>query len=147
MRVHIVCMLSHVWLFAIPWTVACQSLSVHQIFQTRILEWVAISFSRGSSQTRDQTQAPCVSCIDRQVRLPWWFSWSRVCPSCGRPRFDPWACKICWRREWLPTPVFLPGEFHGQRSLVNYSRGHNELDTTEWLATELYGLNLAYSRV
>ena len=31
--------------------------------------------------------------------------------------------KIPWRREWLPTPVFLPGEFHGQRSLVGYSTG------------------------
>ena len=29
--------------------------------------------------------------------------------------------KIPWRREWLPTPLFLPGEFHGQRSLVGYS--------------------------
>ena len=35
--------------------------------------------------------------------------------------FDPWARKIAWRREWLPTPVFLPGEFHGQRSLAGYS--------------------------
>ena len=36
------------------------------------------------------------------------------------------------RREWLPTPVFLPGEFHGQRSLLGYSPwGHWELDTTE----------------
>jgi len=34
---------------------------------------------------------------------------------------DPWGGKILWRREWLPTPVFLPGEFHGQRSLVGYS--------------------------
>ena len=38
-----------------------------------------------------------------------------------RPRFDPWAGKILWQREWQPTPVFLPGEFHGQRSLVGYS--------------------------
>ena len=37
-------------------------------------------------------------------------------------------------REWLPTPVFLPGEFHGQRSLVGYSPwGHKELDITERL--------------
>ena len=37
-----------------------------------------------------------------------------------------------WRKEWLPTPVFLPGEFHGQRSLGGYSpRGHKESDTTE----------------
>ena len=38
-----------------------------------------------------------------------------------------------WRREWLPTPVFLPGEFHGQSSLVSYSPrvswGHKESDT------------------
>jgi len=35
-----------------------------------------------------------------------------------------------WRREWQPTPVFLPGEFHGQRSLADYSpRGHKESDT------------------
>ena len=41
---------------------------------------------------------------------------------------------IPWRREWLPTPVFLPGEFHGQRSLAGYSPwGHKELDTAEWL--------------
>ena len=37
---------------------------------------------------------------------------------CGRPGFDPWVGKIPWRREWLPIPVFLPGESHGQRSLV-----------------------------
>ena len=34
---------------------------------------------------------------------------------------DPWVRKIPWRREWLPTPVLLPGEFHGQRSLAGYS--------------------------
>ena len=39
-----------------------------------------------------------------------------------------------WRREWLPTPVFLPGESHGQRRLVGYSPwGHRESDTTEQL--------------
>ena len=37
-----------------------------------------------------------------------------------------------WRREWQPSPVFLPGEYHGQRSLVGWSPwGHEELDTTE----------------
>ena len=34
--------------------------------------------------------------------------------------FDPWVGKIPWRREWLPTPVFLPEEFHGQRILMGY---------------------------
>ena len=36
-------------------------------------------------------------------------------------RFNPWVGKIPWSRKWQPTPVFLPGEFHGQRSLVGYS--------------------------
>ena len=36
---------------------------------------------------------------------------------CKRCRFDPWVGKISWRREWQPTPVFLPGEFHRQKSL------------------------------
>ena len=48
--------------------------------------------------------------------------------------FYPWVGKIPWRGEGLPTPVFLPGEFHGQRSLVGYSPwGRNESDTTERL--------------
>ena len=37
--------------------------------------------------------------------------------TCG---FDPWAGKIPWGRKWQPTPVYLPGESHGQRSLVGY---------------------------
>ena len=35
--------------------------------------------------------------------------------------FDPWVGKIPWRREWQPTPLFLLGEFHGQRSLTGYT--------------------------
>ena len=53
----------------------------------------------------------------------------RICLQYGRPRFDPWVRKILWRREWLPTPVFLPKEFHGQRSLADYSC--KELEKTE----------------
>ena len=41
-------------------------------------------------------------------------------PVMWRSWFDPWVRKIPWRREWLPTPVFLPGEFNGQRSLAGY---------------------------
>jgi len=55
--------------------------------------------------------------------LPWWLRQQRICPQCGRFRFDPWVGKIPWRREWQPTPVFLPGEFHGQRSLSGCSPG------------------------
>ena len=53
---------------------------------------------------------------------------------CRRPGFDPWVWKIPWRREWLPTPVFLPEEFHRLISLVGYSPwGCKELDMTEQL--------------
>ena len=53
---------------------------------------------------------------------------------CRRPGFNPWVGKIPWRREWLPTPVYLPGEFYGQRSLAGYSPwGFKESDTTEEL--------------
>ena len=46
--------------------------------------------------------------------------------------------KIPWRREWQPTPVLLPGEFHGQRSLVGYSPwGCKESDMTERLTLSL----------
>ena len=49
-----------------------------------------------------------------------------------RHEFDPWVRKILWRRAWQLTPVFLPGESHGQKNLVGYSpQGHKELDTTE----------------
>ena len=49
--------------------------------------------------------------------------------------FDPGVGKILWRRARQPTPVFLPGESHGQRNLVGCSpQGHTELDTIE--ATE-----------
>ena len=44
----------------------------------------------------------------------------------------PWVEKIPWKRAWQPTPVFLTGESHGQKSLVGYSLwGHKELDTTD----------------
>ena len=47
---------------------------------------------------------------------------------------ETWVRKIPWRRKWQPTPVFWPGEFHGQRSLTGYSPWScEESDTTERL--------------
>ena len=49
-----------------------------------------------------------------------------------RRGFDPWVWKIPWRRAWQLTPVFLPGESHGQRGLAGYSPwGLRESGTTE----------------
>ena len=54
-----------------------------------------------------------------------------------------WVGTIPWRKKWLPTPVFLPGEFYGQRSLVGYSPwGCKELNTTERLTVSLSYCNL-----
>ena len=63
--------------------------------------------------------------------LPKWLSGKESACQCRR-HFDPWVGKIPWRRKWQPTPVFLPGKSHGQRSLVGYSprgckRGHDSV--------------------
>ena len=56
------------------------------------------------------------------------------CKRHERHGFDLCVGKVPWKREWLPTPVFWPGEFHGQRSLAGYSPwGHRESDMSERL--------------
>ena len=61
-----------------------------------------------------------------------------------RHGFNPGVGKISWRRAWKPTPVFFPGESHGQRSLVGYRpQGHKESDLTE--VTEHIGTQFSTS--
>ena len=61
-------------------------------------------------------------------------------PAMQETGFDSSVRKILWRKEWLSTLVFLPGQFHGQRSLVGYSPwGWKESDTTEQLILSLSG--------
>ena len=58
------------------------------------------------------------------------------CRRCKRCGFNPWNGKIPQSRKWQPTPVFLPGKFHGQGSLAGYSPwDHKELNMTERLST------------
>ena len=53
-------------------------------------------------------------------------------PAMQETWIHPWIRKIPWRRKWKPTPVFLPGKFHGQRSLAGSSPwGYKESDTTK----------------
>ena len=88
--------------------ITTQSFITNSLFQRRQLTYTLSSFIGGS---------------DSRVRL-----------QCKRPGFSPWVGKISWKREWLPNPVFLLGEFHGQKSVAAYSSwGHKELDTTERL--------------
>ena len=63
---------------------------------------------------------------------PRWFSCKESACQCRTLEFNSWVGKIPWRRKLQPTPVVLPGESHGQRSLVGYSpRDCKESDMTE----------------
>ena len=169
--------------------------SIHGIFQARVLEWVAISFSRGSSWPRDRTQISCIagrrftlwatreahqesppgkcylkvyikvnqlyihihplffrflshvallldsrfllviyfkfSSVYMSIGLPWWLSGKESTFQCRRHKFNPWSRKIPRRRKWQPTPVCLPRNPQGQRSLACLSSwGRKESDTT-----------------
>ena len=75
----LMCVLSRVQLFATPWTVAHQALSM-EFSRWEILEWVAISSSRGSSRRRDWTCVSYVSCIDRQILYHLCHLWSPTFP-------------------------------------------------------------------
>ena len=73
--------------------------------------------------------------VNTVIQLPWWLLKSKksFC-QCRRHGCNPWVGKIPWRRKWQPPPVFLPGKFHGWRSLVGYCPwGRKESDTTEQL--------------
>ena len=70
--------------------------------------------------------------VKKKLRgLPWWLSGKESACEFRRHGFDPWVGKIPCRRKWQPTPVFLSGKSHGQRSLVGYSPQRcKELDIT-----------------
>ena len=91
--------LSFIGLFATPWTfVSSPGSFIHRISQARILEWVAISFSRGSSPTWDQTH---ISCVSRWI----------LYPKPPRKPFTPLLfCKFldCWKFDHFCLPLY-PG--------------------------------------
>ena len=70
--------------------------------------------------------------LKHNMGLPWWLSGQGSACLFRRHRFNPWGGKSPWRRKWQPTPVFLPGESHGQRSLVGCrQQGCKESEITE----------------
>ena len=85
--------------------------------------WLAIS--------RGQTRASLVAQMARNL------------PAMQETQIGSLGLEDPWRREWLSTPVFLPGEFHGQRSLAGYGpRGHKDLDMTERLTLSHFLLHV-----
>ena len=76
----------------------------------------------------------------------WGFPWGlsgrglsgRVHLQCRRPGFDPWVGKVPWRGEWQPTPVFLPGKLHGQRSLAGHSPWGRKESRHDWATTHAW---------
>ena len=87
--------------------------------------------------------------LKTELGLPRWCSGKEsTCQSerYMRPRFDPWVGKMPWSRKQKPTPVFLPGKFHGQRNLMGYSpwdwedlnmteHNHNKERLSQWHRT------------
>ena len=143
---------SRVQLFATPWTIACQVPLSLGILQTRILEWVAVPSSRGSSQSRIKPRSPTfgadslpaepqekpkntgvgsLSLSPENLLNPGIKPGSPALQADSSPTelsgknppamWETWVqslgWEVPWRREWLPTPVFWPGEFHGLQSM------------------------------
>ena len=116
--------LSRVWLFATPWTIAYQASQFTGF--SRQEYWSGLTFPslrdlpdpgiEPGSPTLQADALPSEPPGKPMVKKP-----PAKCRRHKKFRFDPWVEKITWRRKWQLTPVFLPGESHGQRSLVGYS--------------------------
>ena len=152
-------MLSHVQFFATLWTVAHQAPLSMGFFRQEY--WSRLPFSP-PGDLPDPGIEPVSPCIGRQILYHWatWEApilekklktlyihiyktkgfpggasgKETACQGrrCERHGFNAWVGKISWRRAWQPTPVFWPGESHGQRSLGGYNPwGQKESDTTK----------------
>ena len=86
--------------------------------------------------TYDNNTIPKFLAHSRYSGLPWCLNGKESACRWRRHRFNAWVETISWRRKWQPTPVFLPGEFHWQWSLVDYSpwsqRVGHDLATKQW---------------
>ena len=101
-----------------------ERLSLGEIYVCMQIHIQTLSVQRHASENcRKKSKEFCVNLYEK--RLPRWLGGKEFARQCRRPKrhgFAPWVGKIPWRRAWQPTPVFLPGESHGQRSLAGYSR-------------------------
>ena len=106
---------------AYPRPVWCRQTSVFSEIITSVRSWRGGAKRSGTFEGADQADDMLARVVNRFV---WYLVYFL-------PGFNPWVGKTSWRRKWIPTPVFLSGESHGQRSLVGYSPwNHKELDMT-----------------
>ena len=116
----------------------CNTFSVHGILQARVLEWIAISFSKGSSRPRDRAQVSRVG--GRRFNL--WATREGFLGGSAVENLPANAEELVWSlgqeellgKEMATYSSILPWEIHGQRRLLGYSPwGHKESDMTEQL--------------
>ena len=115
--------------------------SVHGIFQARILEWVAISYSDIRHKILEKikffekfTEVIFCVCVCVCLRTSLVAQTVKRLSTKRETRVRSLGREDHWRRKWQSTPVLLPGKSQGQRSLVGYSPwGRKESDTAEWL--------------
>ena len=130
---------SHVQLFATLWTVACQLLCpwvypgkntgvgchtlLQGIFPTQgsNMQLLRPPQCRRILYRWATREALFIHASAHYWGLPWWLSGKESSCQCRRHGFNPWVRGIPWRRKPQPSPVFLPGESHGKRSLEGYS--------------------------
>ena len=102
--------------------------------------------SMGSHRVRHDWSDLAAAAAAMQYGLLSWLTGKESTCLRRRHRFDPWLRKIPLNRKWQPTPVFVLGKSHGQRSLAGYSPwGPKELDTTGQLSTHTHNDNVASS--
>ena len=113
---------------------ACSGLRRIQICMNKWLEELYLEISwypsiKDFDSFIQETFIECLLC----AYLPRWCSGKESACQRRRPGFNPWVGKIPWRRKWQPTPVFLPGKFHGQRGLwatvYGVSKSRTQLST------------------
>ena len=124
--------------FSTPWTVACQAPLSMGFPRQEYCSGYSFPSQGNLLNLGIQLMSPALQADSLQ--LSHWGSpilytavymwsilvaqWQRVCLQyrrCRRRGLSPWVRQIPWRRTWRPTPAFLPGQLHGQRSLVGHS--------------------------
>ena len=122
-----------------------QSDSFHEsffsLFLSSLLPLPQLPFFPIIGWRRNKEVEPKTPAVYRAPRMDqgpsWWLRGEESAGQCRGHGLDPGVTKSPWRRKWQPTPVFVPGKPHGQRSLVGYSLwGRKECDTTEQLKTK-----------